>query len=326
MPKNDTSVDLCVYDKCNNRCLMCTNPDRPWPAWDNKTGYNWRDIIGRLKKFRDKIDSAESIYLSGGEPTIHPRFREIIKYLTEKFSGKKIKLLTNGRFFSYPQKAEEFLAMGDNLEIDVSLYGHDKKTHEAVTRAAGSFDQTMAGLSNLLKRKKPSQLIGARFVITRLSYQNIKPVLKLILDNFPTIDRLIVIFPEMEGQAIKNKKNVALTYAQVRPFINQIAELAPKFKEFRLYHFPLCTLDKKIWPYAWRTLPAKEIKFLPACNLCQVKNHCLGIHRGYLTNIGRDGFQPYKNKVATKSTGNPYQPLAEIEKSAQNQAKTKTKI
>ena len=27
-------MDICVWDKCNNRCLMCTNPDRPWPNWD----------------------------------------------------------------------------------------------------------------------------------------------------------------------------------------------------------------------------------------------------------------------------------------------------
>ncbi len=306
------TIDLCVWDRCNNNCLMCTNPDRPWPAWDGSFDYDFKTIIGRLEKNKEKIKTAESVYLTGGEPTLHPRFLDILKYLAKNFPGQHLKLLTNGRRFAYSDFAKEVLAITDNMEIDVSLCGPNSKVHDSVTRARGSFEQAIKGLKNLLKNKSNGQAIGIRTVLNKITYQHIPQTLRLLKREAGDLDRVIVIFMEFEAQAIKNIDSVKINYAQVRPYINQTIPILRDFKEIRFYHFPLCVVDKEIWPYVWRTLPSKEIDFVEACKRCGYKDLCLGVHKGYLENVSQEDFFPISEKIKIELSGDFYRPVNRV--------------
>ncbi len=306
-------MDICVWDRCNNKCLMCTNPDRPWPAWDGSFKYDYKSLIKRIKDSKDKIKEYDSIYLSGGEPTLHPQFLDVFKYLSDNFPGQRIKLLTNGRRFFYADFAKEFLQITNNLDINLSIYGPDKKIHDAVTRLPDSFEQTTKGLENLLRYKKDGQLIDIRFVITKLSYKHLDQFLEMAKEKFSSVDRIILIFPEIENQAQKNLKTIQVTYDQVKPYLEKIYPLFKKFKEVRLYHFPLCTISNKFWPYAWRTWPVKEVTFLPFCNQCRYKKNCVGLHKEYLKNIGRKDFNPIKKGLNIKKRDDFHHPIIRVE-------------
>ena len=291
---------------------MCTNPDRPWPAWDGSFDYDLKSIIGRLEKNQEKIKATDCIYLTGGEPTLHPHFLDILKYLAKNFPEQRLKILSNGRRFSYSDFAKKVLGATDNLEIDMSLCGPSSQVHDRVTRTAGSFEQAKKGLVNLLKHKSGSQVVGIRTVLSRITYPHIGQTLSLLSKEFPSLDRTIVIFMEFEAQAIKNSQAIKINYGQVRPFINDVFPLLEKFKEIRFYHFPLCVVDPKLWPYLWRTLPKKEIGFVPACRKCQYKKLCLGIHKGYLKNISQKDFSPIRRKVELKTSGIIYRPIESV--------------
>lgn len=306
------TIDLCVWDRCNNRCLMCTNPDRPWPAWDGDFNYDFESIIGRLEKFKEKIKAADSVYLTGGEPTLHPQFLNILKYLAGIFPEQRLNLLTNGRRFIYQDFVEKVLEVTDNFEIDLSLCGPRSEIHDAVTRTQGSFEQTIKGLENLLKNKKKKQIVGVRTVLNQFSYKYIGQTLELLRDKFSSLDRVIIIFPEFEAQAIKNIKRVKINYTQTKPYIDGVYPLLSSFKEIRFYHFPLCTVGKKIWPYLWRTLPASEVKFVKVCGKCNYKHLCLGIHKGYLENISKKDFSPIQEKIDMELTGDIYRPIHRV--------------
>src|SRR3989339_1143910 len=176
-------MDLCVWDKCNNRCLMCTNPEPPWPAWDGSLKYDYDAITKRLKKDKDRFLADDSIYITGGEPTIHPDFLRILDYLFCNFPKQKIKLLTNGRRFMYDDFAKKVLSLSRNFEIDLSVYGADSAVHDAVTRSRGSFVQTTAGLANILRFKDPAQVLGVRFVITGLSAAHTGDFLRMLVER-----------------------------------------------------------------------------------------------------------------------------------------------
>ncbi|MDD2753122.1 MAG: radical SAM protein [Candidatus Portnoybacteria bacterium] len=306
------TIDLCVWDRCNNKCLMCTNPDRPWPAWDGSFDYSFEAIIGRLEKNRKKIKAAESIYLTGGEPTLHPRFLDIFRYLAKTFPAQRIKLLTNGRRFIYRDFAEKFLAVTNNLEIDMSLCGPESAVHDGVTRAAGSFEQAAKGLRIILENRRPGQEIGVRTVLNKATFRHIGGTLRLLRDKFQDLDRVIVIFMEFEAQAIKNIDLVKINYAQARPYLDEAGPILKDFKDIRFYHFPLCTVAKNIWPYVWRTLPAKEVSFVRACGKCGYKKLCSGIHKGYLKSVGREDFFPVKEKIGMELSGDFYRPINNI--------------
>jgi len=307
-------MDICVWDKCNNNCLMCTNPDWPWPAWDGGFNYDYNSLIKRIKKATKKIKTFDSIYLSGGEPTLHPQFLDVLKYVGQNFPKQRIKLLTNGRKFLYPDFTKEVLKITDNLDIELSIYGPNRKVHEAITRTPGSFKQTIKGLENLLKYKNKDQLINIRYIITKLSYQYLGELLKLVKSDFPAVNRIMLIFWEIENQAVKNIKSVKITYDQVRPEIEKIYSLLLNFKQIRLYHFPLCTLPEKIWPFVWCTLPQDGVVFTKACQQCNFKKYCLGIPKDYSEIIGIKEFKPIKKDLIIKETGNIYNPILKVSK------------
>jgi len=305
-------MDLNVWDKCNNRCLMCTNPDWPWPAWDGSCDYSYPAIIRRLEKAKEEIKLDDSIYLTGGEPTLHPRFLDILEYVSRHFPEQRVKLLTNGRKFFYKDFAQKVLATNNNFDICVSIYGPNIKIHDAITRSGGSFEQTTKGLENLLAYKKGGHIFDIRFVISQLSYKHINQFLKMVKQRFPLIDRVILIFWEAEAQAVKNLEAVKVDYSQVRPYLEKSYPLLKGIKEIRFYHFPLCTLSEKFWPYLWRTLPDKEVDFVKACQECNYKKHCLGIHKGYLEYIGAKEFTPVKKHLEVEKTGDTYRPIGRV--------------
>ncbi|OGF24990.1 hypothetical protein A2303_05335 [Candidatus Falkowbacteria bacterium RIFOXYB2_FULL_47_14] len=308
-------MDLCVYDKCNNQCLQCTNPDSPWPAWDGSFDYDYDSITKRLRKDKAKFLADDSIYLTGGEPTIHPDFLEILKYLASNFPKQRIKLLTNGRRFMYEDFARQVLRINDNFEIDLSIYGPDETAHDKVTRSRGSFRQTIAGLRNILNLKNRKQVIGVRFIVTGLSYKHIGDFLEMLLaGGFGTVDRVIIVFWEAEAQAVKNLKETKVDFRKTRPYLDKALPLFGKFRDLRLYHFPLCTLPVRAWPYAWRTLPAHEVTFLPVCHECLYKDLCLGVQKTYLKYVDREGFAALKRPIGVEESGDFYKPIKGISK------------
>ena len=314
-------MDICVWDKCNNNCLMCSNPDKPWPSFNGRPeqGYDYKTLIKRIERFKAKILKSDAIVLTGGEPTLHPRFIDILKFLRQNYPDKEIRILTNGRRFVYPDFAQEILQT-DNLNVAVSLYGPTAAIHDAITQTEKSFEQTLKGLENLLLYKRDGQIFEIRTVISRLSYKHLKEILELVKIRFGSIDRFVLIFMEVEGQADKNLKRVGVSYSQIKPHLEEIQPLFNNFKEFRLYHFPLCTLGAEFWPYLWRTLPAKEVAFVARCGQCQYKQYCLGIHKGYLKKIGSKEFKPIQGKFVIQPSNNFYHPIDKVNSAIKNKS------
>jgi len=293
---------------------MCTNPDLPWKSENGKIGegYDYEKLIDRIKRLKDKINSNKPIILTGGEPTLHPRFLDIFWFARKNFPKHELRLLTNGRRFCYRDFAEEVMS-ADNLNIAVSLCGPNERIHDGITQTKNSFNQAIKGLENILDLKK-NHTIEIRTVLSKLSAKYIDQTLNLINSKLPSIDRVIVIYLETEGQAEKNLDKVMTSYSEIRPYLNKIRPFFSALKELRLYHFPLCTLDYKFWPYVWRTLPEKEVTFISTCNQCRYKKYCLGIHKDYPNKAKSGEFKPVKENFIIKETNDFYHPIIGVEK------------
>ncbi len=294
---------------------MCTNPDKPWLSFDGRPeeGYDYETLTKRIERLKEKIDPNDAIILTGGEPTLHPRFLDVLKFVRKTFPKQEVRVLTNGRCFMYKDFVQNVLKT-NNLHLAVSLYGPTPKIHDGITRAKNSFEQTIGGLKNILANKKDDQSVEIRIVISKLSYRYLDQFLNLIRNSFPLIDRVILIFIEHEGQASKNLKSVSLAYSKVKPYLDKAYPLFEYFKEIRLYHFPLCTVDSKFWPFVWRTLPEKEVTFISSCNQCKYKNFCLGIHRDHPNKVKGKEFNPIKEDLIIEETKDFYHPIIKVGK------------
>lgn len=292
---------------------MCTNPNNV--AKEIPPTLN--NLIERVERFYHGNQEFKENYkgvfsITGGEPTLSPYLFLSIKKINELFPGTKIICLTNGRMFSYVDYAKEFLQLDANLEIAISIHGHNAKLHDRISQTPGSFLETLRGLENILRFKKFGLVIEVRIVIHKLNYKFLENITRFIKNEFPQVNRFVYIFFEIEGQAEKNIKALKLTYTQLLPYITKIYNLISYFSDTRFYHFPLCTLPVKFFPYIWRTLPKFEVAFLKTCKDCNLKKLCLGIHKGYLKHIGTSEFQPIKDSLDIKEDSNWHHPIMSI--------------
>lgn len=299
-------ITIAIWNKCNNNCLMCTNP----PGYKKEKDYDYEKLIDRYKN----LDSKErEIYLTGGEPTFHPRFFNFLNFLRKKCPKAKITIVTNGRFLSYPSFAKKCLTIG-NVSFQIAVHGAKSSLHDKITGVKGSFEETVKGIKNLLDLRSGQSEIELRIIMHKLTFPHVRDIYQFLIKNFSQTERIVFIFMEMEGMAGVNIKKIGIKYKDARPYLEEMFsdfEISPL--EIRLYHFPLCTLPPKFWPYVWRTLPSEEIVYLPICERCEYKTHCLGIHKLYPEYMGTREFSPIKERnPAIKITNNFHHPIEKI--------------
>jgi SynChlorMet cassette radical SAM/SPASM protein ScmF len=90
----------------------------------------------------------KGVKLTGGEPTLHPRFRELVSLVAE--AGLSITMETNGTLVD-DDLAAFLKATPQVWFISVSLDGAEAETHDALRAVPGSFRQAVAGIRALVK-------------------------------------------------------------------------------------------------------------------------------------------------------------------------------
>ncbi len=290
-------MDINVWPRCDNRCIMCTNPVhlrsmplRPFtfPMLVNAIeSANAANSPVRNRKFTDVF------VLTGGEPALNPELPALLKWISMRHARPRAVMLTNGRAFSSRAFAGKCLACGPGMELAVSLHGDTAALHDLVTGVKGSFRETVAGLKNIFALKGRGQLLEIRIVVHRINKGRIGKILDFVRRNFSGVDRLTVIFPEFEGYALVNYRRLALKYEDCTDILKDLAKALRSrsmFKEVCLYHFPLCRIPRRLRPLARRTLPDEELVTLAACRRCGQKGACPGVPKSYVEVAGPKGF------------------------------------
>lgn len=149
-----TSLYLYLSSGCNLACKHCwispeylLNPDK-----------------GEYLKY-EYIESAieqakplglQSVKLTGGEPLLHPRFRDIVSLLREH--KLRIVIETNGLLID--EDLAKFLGEGENLPfISVSIDGAKAETHDKLRGVPGAFRRSVAAIEHLVKAGFHPQII-----------------------------------------------------------------------------------------------------------------------------------------------------------------------
>lgn len=157
-----------TYD-CNNRCVFCLDSD----THDGEI----RDAEDVKRQILDgRRQGAERLILSGGEPTIHPRFVDFVR-LGRLAGYRKVQTVTNGRLFAYQEFLDRCIEAGLS-EITFSLHGPNARIHDALVGVKGAFEQESAGLRRALDDGRA--IVNVDIVINR---GNVK-VLPEMLETF----------------------------------------------------------------------------------------------------------------------------------------------
>lgn len=143
-------LDIELTERCNNNCVHCyinlPADDRTAQARELSTD-QVKDVLSQAAAL-----GALSVCFTGGEPLLRNDLADIYEFARRL--GLQVSIFTNGCLVT-PALADLFRRIPPRQKIEVSVYGMERHSYEAVTRMPGSFDGFQRGLALLQERGVP---------------------------------------------------------------------------------------------------------------------------------------------------------------------------
>ena len=197
---------------CNLKCKHCYRQEDVYiDKKECPSKHIDKNIIFQTLDDMEMLKVVE-LYVTGGEPFLHPDIFEIIEYASEK--NFLLTILTNGHIFSKKENVEKIKEM-DIYDIRISIYGLEN-SHDRFTRIKGSYKKTITALKNL------NEILGLGtgvFVLTTLSYHDCGLVIKFFEENKINLTINSTISPTARGDL--NPLDLRISNIQYSEFIKE---------------------------------------------------------------------------------------------------------
>ena len=219
-----------VIRKCNQNCRFCSNPSNEKAI----TAAAARKLIDKYARL-----NAAGIIFTGGEPTLYQGLAGLIKYT----AGKNIepRITTNCQKISDMSYLQSLRDAGLS-HIHCSLYSHEARTHEYLTRTPGSYGKLTRALYNAWK-------LGIRTdintVINRFNSRKLHLLAEFIIDNFPFVRHFVFnnMDPGMD-RAVEDTSTVPVMSEFEASLAKAMRLITESGRTFRVERVPLCFMRK----------------------------------------------------------------------------------
>ena len=257
---------------CNQNCGICWQ-DRTWGRLGPEQILTWIEDL--------RAAGARGLIISGGEPTLDGRLESYIRRARE-LGFTAVTLETNAIQFAKPGLVERLRDAG-LTDCLVSLHSGDAATSDAITRAPGTFERTIAGIKALLAAAVPVRL---NCVMTREGIDHLEGVPDFVHATFgddPSLNGLMLsqptdpydrtllpaILPEPDRLRSVLRRVIDRAFALGVEVSGLDGPCGP----------PLCAFgaDRRITRLAPVPQQLDGRTYLPACTDCAVRSACFGV-------------------------------------------------
>lgn len=260
---------ILVTDQCNSFCLMCSQPPRLVDDFDR---------IGEHLRLIDLIDpETREIGITGGEPTLFKDdFLRLVEHCKNRLPDTALHVLTNGRMFYYQEFARRLGEIGHpDIMLGVPLYSDVDSEHDYVVQARGAFEETVLGLHNLSRHGLPVEI---RVVVHRQTYRRLPRLAEFISRNFPFAVHVALMGMEMYGFVNRNLKELWIDPQDYQRELYEATEaLFTSGMNVSIYNHQLCVLDRRLWPFARKSISDWKNIYLEECAACTLREECGGL-------------------------------------------------
>lgn len=268
----DDSEDnaIVVTNQCNSNCIMCPDSDVVRNTKENP------DIKKILEQIHCIPDDTKYITITGGEPGIlKDNIFKVLSECKKCLPETEFLFLTNGRIFANTDFTNQFKEnIPEFIRVAIPIYADNKELHDSITRASGSFNQTICGIKKLLERKIDIEI---RVVVTKMNYKYLNNIAQFIIKEIPNIKMVNIMALEMTGNAYKNRDDVWINFDVVKDYLYQAClTIVEAGIIVNLYNFPLCCIDERLYSIAHKSISDYKIRFKKECEDCSVKQNCGG--------------------------------------------------
>ncbi|WP_319020080.1 radical SAM protein [Streptomyces sp. C8S0] len=136
------SLELEITGKCQLTCTHCLSESSPQASHGTMTPADWRAVITDAAAL-----GIRTIQLIGGEPTVHPDWRELTELGLSL--GLHVEIYSN-LFHVAPDWWDVFTREG--VTLGTSYYSDDPAEHDKITGRAGSYVRTRCNTREAVNR------------------------------------------------------------------------------------------------------------------------------------------------------------------------------
>ncbi len=266
--KNSSYNALLVTERCNNYCLMCSQPPK-----DIDDSYIIDELLAAIPLM--SRDTPE-IGITGGEPTLlGPALPKLLRTLKGYLPSTSVHVLSNGRNFSNLKFTGTIAAVDHpDLMIGIPVYSDIADIHDYVVQADGAFDETIRGIINL---KRYKQKVEIRVVIHKQTYARLPQLAEYIARNLTFVDHVALMGLEMMGFTRFNLEELWIDPIDYQPQLKAAVETLSRHRiRTSIYNHQLCLLDPSLWSYNTRSISDWKNEYMPECTPCTKRTKCGG--------------------------------------------------
>ncbi len=259
---------ILLTERCDHYCLMCSQP--PKRANDDRLLDDAFELVRLLPR------GTTDIGFTGGEPTLYgARLLELLRLCRNLIPDAAVHVLSNGRRFSSPDFALGWAAVDNpNMMVGIPLYGAEPSLHDYVVQAAGAFNETVRGILNLAQLE---QRIEIRVVLHRQTAPHLPEIAEFIARNLPFVEQVALMGLEMIGFARANLDDVWIDPLDYRDeLVEAVSLLSRRRIKTMIYNHQLCLIDRRLWPFAVKSISDWKNEYIDDCLACSVSDRCGG--------------------------------------------------
>ena len=250
----------------------------------------------------------DSVHFTGGEPTIHPRFIDLLRLCRDL--GMRTSVGTIGTMLARRDFAERAVPLLD--EALFSLHGPDALLHDELAGRVGSFETVTTAIT-LAGTIEPTFRAAVNTVVTRDNLEQLPDTVSLA--ESLGVGLIIVSNTTPEGAALDRYEDLAVP-------LDDLARVLPALPGraggaiLRFFGVPMCLLgehrmlsndlhwDPRVtaeWSrhpgrvvfddfYNWR--PDRKRTHVPACAECELSGLCAGVYSEFAERFPVERLRP----------------------------------
>ena len=291
-------ADLKVGFACNNKCVFCAQGTKRSECGSIPLA----ELVRRLEQVKGRT---RGVVMTGGEPTVYKAIVALVR-AARAMGFTQVQIQTNGRMLSYPSVLKALVEAGAT-EFSPSLHGSTPEIHDGLTRAKGSWRESLGGIRNLY-------LMGATVitnsVVTKSNTHDLPRLVALLARVGVRQAQLAYVHPvgtaaEMFDEVVPRLPDVVEPMRQAREVASRfgmrlVAEGMPycfmrgmeeMVVEDEIPDTTVVDLNGQVENYSkWRVVEGKSHG--PPCESCTMRQRCEGPWREYPDTYGWEEFVP----------------------------------
>jgi MoaA/NifB/PqqE/SkfB family radical SAM enzyme len=218
-----------IIRKCNQKCIICSNPD-------NDNVLDFEEAEKEIDKL--KLSGYGEVILTGGEPTLHERLPELIRYA----SGKKIspRIVTNGQKLAELKYLKKLKKAG-LTHLHLSVYSHKDAIQSKLSQNKESLKNIKKALDNL--GRLGGIAVDVNTAINKYNCDHLSETATWIVKNYPFVKHFVFnnLDPYMNRVASNPEVVPSLNDLELE-LHRTLSYLSRNGRTFRVERVPLCYL------------------------------------------------------------------------------------